>query len=84
MFGRGKAAMSKTLADLVNYTIMHFASEERLMRTHHYPQYAEHKAAHDALTAQVATWQKDFATGRGTLTVGLLQFLKIGCSTISQ
>jgi hemerythrin-like metal-binding protein len=74
--GQGKAAMSKTLAKLVDYTTMHFASEERLMQKHQYPDYLAHKAEHDKLTAQVVELQKEFDAGRGVLTVGLLQFLK--------
>lgn len=74
--GKGKAAMSETLRVWFAIRKMHFASEERLMQAHGYPEYAEHKAAHDALTSQVGELQKDFETGHGGLTVGLLQFLK--------
>ena len=74
--GKGKDTLSKTLANLVSYTKMHFATEERLMQTHHYPEYAEHKAAHDALTARVLEFQKEFDAGRVGMTVQLLQFLK--------
>ena len=74
--GQGKAHMSKTLASLIDYTRMHFATEERLMQAHLYPDYLKHKADHDALTAQVVSLQKEFETGHGSLTVGLLQFLK--------
>jgi len=66
--------MSQTLADLVEYTKMHFASEERLMQMHHYPDYVRHKANHDELTGQVIKFH--FNAGRIGLTVGLLQFLK--------
>ncbi len=74
--GKGKAEMSKTLANLVAYTPTHFASEERLMQLNHYPDYVQHKAAHDALTKQVVEFQRDFETGRSPLTIGLMQFLK--------
>ena len=74
--GKGKETLSKTLADLVNYTKTHFAHEERLMQTHHYPEFAEHKAAHDALTAKVLDFQHNFEAGRIGMTVDLLQFLK--------
>ena len=74
--GKGKESLSKTLADLVAYTRQHFANEERLMQAHHYPEYAEHKAAHDALTARVVEFQKEFDAGRVGMTVELLQFLK--------
>lgn len=74
--GKGKDALSKTLQNLVAYTKTHFANEERLMRANDYPEYAEHKAAHDALTAQVVEFQRDFESGRVGMTVQLLQFLK--------
>jgi len=74
--GKGKEALSMTLAKLVAYTKTHFADEERLMLAQHYPEYAEHKASHDALTAQVLEFQKEFRTGRIGMTVDLLQFLK--------
>jgi hemerythrin-like metal-binding protein len=74
--GQGRAATAKTLADLVSYTKQHFANEERLMQSHHYPLFVQHKVDHDTLTAQVVKFQKDFEAGRVGLTVGLLQFLK--------
>jgi hemerythrin len=74
--GKGKEALSVTLGKLIAYTKTHFAKEERLMQAHHYPDYPEHKAAHDALTAQVIEFQREFDTGRIGMTVDLLQFLK--------
>lgn len=74
--GKGKGALSETLDKLVSYTQTHFAHEERLMLAHHYPEYAQHKAAHDALTARVVEFQRDFAAGRVGMTVELLQFLR--------
>ena len=74
--GRARGILAKTLDRLVQYTAMHFAHEERLMRAHHYPHLAEHKAEHEALTSQVLKFQADFQNGRTTLTIQLLQFLK--------
>jgi hemerythrin len=74
--GRGKASLAVILDRLVQYTAVHFAHEERLMRTHDYPDFARHKAQHDALTKQVLTFQKDFESGKVSMTVHLLQFLK--------
>jgi hemerythrin len=74
--GKSKDVLGKTLSNLIAYTKEHFAAEERLMQAHHYPDYAKHKAAHDALTARVVDFQKDFETNRTALTVGLLEFLK--------
>jgi hemerythrin len=74
--GQGKAALAKILDRLVQYTTVHFAHEERLMRLYDYPDLAAHKAQHEALTKQVLKFQEDFAAGRATMTVQLLQFLR--------
>ena len=42
-----------TLGFLAQYTMFHFGSEEKLMRTAGYPQYEAHKAAHDAFVETV-------------------------------
>lgn len=74
--GKGKGTLSETLEKLVTYTKTHFANEEDLMLTHRYPDYAAHKAAHDALTTRVLEFQKEFEAGRAGMTIELLQFLK--------
>ena len=74
--GQGKAALSRILDRLVQYTVVHFAHEERLMRLYDYPDFAEHKAQHEALTKRVLQFQQDFESGRAAITVQLLQFLR--------
>jgi len=74
--GQGKAALGKILEKLVQYTAMHFAHEERLMQKHRYPDFAKHKAEHDALVKQVVAFQAEFSAGRSTMAVPVLQFLK--------
>jgi hemerythrin len=74
--GQGKTALGRILDRLVQYTVVHFAHEERLMRLHDYPEQPAHKAEHEALTKQVLKFQEDFAAGRATITVQLLQFLR--------
>ncbi len=74
--GKGREALTKTLANLIDYTKRHFASEEKLMQTHHYPEYAQHKVLHDDLAKRVIDFQKAFAAGRTAISVDLLHFLK--------
>ena len=74
--GQGKAALSRILDRLVRYTVVHFAHEERLMRLYDYPDFAEHKAQHEALTEKVLQFQQEFEAGRAAITVQLLQFLR--------
>lgn len=74
--GRSKPALAHILDRLVQYTKVHFAHEERLMRLHGYPDFAAHKAQHDALTSRVMQFQTDFDQGKIAMSVGLLKFLK--------
>lgn len=74
--GKGKEALGKTFSGLIAYTKGHFATEEALMRTHHYPEYGKHKAAHDALAAKVVSLEKEFLAGRQAIGVDLLPFLR--------
>lgn len=73
--GKGKEILRKTLGKLISYTKAHFASEERLMQANKYPDYAAHKAAHDALTARVMNFERDFEAGRAMMSVEVLRFL---------
>jgi hemerythrin len=74
--GKGKAALGKALASLVDYTKQHFANEEQLMRRHAFPESEAHKKQHEQLTAQVLDFQKKFMSQDACLTVDLLMFLK--------
>jgi hemerythrin-like metal-binding protein len=74
--GQGKNTLSRLLDRLVQYTAVHFAHEERLMRQYGYPMLEKHRLEHQKLTAQVEEFQREFRAGRVALTVQLLKFLK--------
>jgi hemerythrin len=74
--GAVKASLFQLLEDLVQYTVVHFAYEERLMQQAGYPEFAAHKAQHDYLAQRVREFQKDFEEGRIATGITLLQFLK--------
>jgi hemerythrin len=76
MAGNSKAVMSRILDRLVQYTKVHFAHEERLMRQHGFPGFEKHKAQHDALTAKVVKFQSDFEQGHVNMSVQLMHFLR--------
>ncbi len=64
------------LAELVQYTVVHFAVEESLMRIFDYPQYDEHRKHHLALTTQVLDIQKKVKAREETVSMDLLNFLR--------
>jgi hemerythrin len=74
--GQGKAVAGRILDRLVQYTTVHFAHEERLMRLYDYSDAVAHRAEHEKLTKQVLKFQEDYHAGRATITVQLLHFIK--------
>jgi hemerythrin len=74
--GQTKPVLSKILDRLVQYTVTHFAQEEGLMKLHAYPDFAAHKAAHEALKKQVLDFQREFEAGETFISVELMTFLK--------
>jgi hemerythrin len=74
--GTVKATLFQLLENLVQYTQVHFAYEERLMEQAGYPEFAAHKAQHEELARRVREFQKDFEEGRIATGITLLQFLK--------
>ena len=61
---------------LVEYTKIHFAVEETLMRIFHYDGYEPHKAIHDKIVEQVMAYQGKFLAGDEKVGMELLMFLK--------
>ncbi len=74
--GKGNEVLGKTLGELIQYVGVHFATEEKLMSTHGYPEYNAHKAEHIKLTQKAVDLQKNFQQGEHVLTMEVLGFLK--------
>ena len=51
--GKGKDMLTKILDEATEYTLKHFAREEKLMAQYRYPEYKEHKALHDEFVKKV-------------------------------
>lgn len=72
---KAKEVLGGVLTKLINYTASHFANEERLMKTHGYPEFAEHKEKHEKMTAKVLALQKDWQAGKINLSLDVSSFL---------
>jgi hemerythrin len=57
---QNKTQVSKTLGFLIDYTEVHFSTEEKHMSANSYPGLQEHKAKHDGLRATLANLVKEF------------------------
>lgn len=53
-----KSKSLEVIQDVLNYTIIHFSSEEVLLRMFDYPEYDKHKITHDKFVAFVIQKQK--------------------------
>lgn len=74
--GKGAQVMGDILKSLISYTQTHFAAEERLMKTHNYPDFEAHKKEHNNLVMQVLDLQKQLQSGKPVLTQNVMNFLR--------
>ncbi|AFZ44458.1 hemerythrin-like metal-binding protein [Halothece sp. PCC 7418] len=73
--GHGREVIEETLEEMINYTIEHFSTEEKLMIKAHYPLYKEHKQIHDQLTQEVQEIAEKVAQREHLITVEVSHFL---------
>jgi hemerythrin len=73
---QGTAAAEAILMELVDYTKIHFAVEESLMRILGYPAYVDHKQQHDHLIDEIHALQDKLSSGKASVTFELLHFLR--------
>jgi len=64
------------LLELHQYTVVHFAVEESLMRIFDYDSYEEHKKHHADLTKQVVELENKFNASEITISMEVLNFLR--------
>jgi len=68
--------VAEIIHKLVEYTKIHFAVEEALMRIFHYKEYERHKEIHDHIVQEVLVYQGKFLAGEDEVGMELLMFLK--------
>jgi hemerythrin len=74
--GQGKQELNNIFADLVAYTASHFASEERLMKMHGYPEYQAHQEVHAKMTTKALSLQEEFQAGKAGISLDTMKFLQ--------
>ncbi|MCB1853155.1 MAG: hemerythrin family protein [Gammaproteobacteria bacterium] len=73
----GNQVVGEILEELTNYTRIHFAVEESLMRILGYPDYEEHQEHHEQLLEQVVDLKAKVAAGKASIGFELMHFLKL-------
>jgi hemerythrin-like metal-binding protein len=71
-----KEEMSKILKGLLDYTIVHFGHEEKFFDKYGYPGTVGHKAKHKEFIAKIQGFKNDFDSGKLTVSMKMLSFLK--------
>ena len=74
--GKGKEVVGSILRDMESYTILHFRAEEKYMKQYEYPGYEEQKNQHEKYVAKIASFKEDLKSGKITLTMEVMQFLR--------
>ena len=69
-------AVAETLANLVDYTLSHFAFEESLMQDVGYAAFSVHVQTHDSFRERIAGYQSAFRDGQD-VTEELLELLGV-------
>jgi len=76
IIGKGQDVLGKVLTELVDYTLYHFATEEKYFDLYGYPEAELHKKQHKELVEQVAAIYEKFKSGERILTLDVMNFLR--------
>jgi hemerythrin-like metal-binding protein len=74
--GSPQEKISELLLGMKNYTVMHFTTEEKIMRETNFPGYSKHKEDHDKFVETVLDLEKRFNSGKLIITFEITNFLK--------
>jgi len=75
VMGSKRERIEVVFNELTDYTRIHFAVEEALMRIVHYKGYDSHKEIHDDITHQVLAFKEKFNNGKYQSASELMNFL---------
>jgi hemerythrin len=73
----GSDVVIDILNQLTDYTRIHFAVEESLMRILNYPGYEDHRDVHEELVQHIVELQEKVASGKTSIGFELMHFLKV-------
>ena len=74
--GKGRHILNAILAEVAEYTSVHFAAEEKVFLQYGYPEAALHQKAHQELLGRVLKLQEEMKYGRTVATAEVMNFLK--------
>ncbi|MDH5717220.1 MAG: bacteriohemerythrin [Spirochaetia bacterium] len=66
---------AEIIMELLDYTLKHFIFEESLLEQNDYPEFTDHKIAHDMLTMKVMQYKEDLDADKQIDCSELINFL---------
>ncbi|MDO3378720.1 bacteriohemerythrin [Geoalkalibacter halelectricus] len=72
---QGQEALALIVDEMVDYTLTHFATEEKYMLAYDYPELADHKAEHEVFTGKALELQSRIRNDEFILSLEVLRFL---------
>lgn len=73
--GKSKDVLNSIIVKLIQYTQMHFATEEKYFAQFNYPETEPHKAQHAQFVQKVSDFKKKFDETQIGLSVEIMNFL---------
>jgi hemerythrin len=71
-----RALLTAIFGELVDYTVSHFADEERLLQAHDYDDFDRHKANHEKLVKLVLGYRRQLENGEPDVEAHAMNFIK--------
>ncbi len=71
-----KTQLNQTFKKLMDYAVIHFSTEEKLMQEHHYENYISHKQEHANFITKVLALREEFIMGNNDVKLSVLNFLR--------
>lgn len=68
-------AVGKIIGELLDYTLIHFHTEEQLLKHHNYPDFESHKQEHENLATKAKSYHEQYKSGDHNIAYDLMEFL---------
>lgn len=74
--GTGQMIVTKSLLELVDYTVYHFSTEEKLFTQYEYPKKVQHMKEHQEFVDRINNLKADAGKGNLLLSIKTMEYLK--------
>lgn len=74
--GNSKDVLGGVIKELVDYTIVHFTSEEKVLEKYKYTGILTQKFEHEKFVKRIQGFSTEFQSGRASVSLEIITFLK--------